>query len=201
MGGGGQGHACMLYPPPPYIYSMPQSRWSADLLCYMCMLYIYVIKYVISMLYFTFSAHFKSNNNNLETQNGGVGVRLLVQVLEHRRFVKISNLRVLWIIVQIFEWIYVKNEIMMMETHFCFKFYLFFNEHQSRAFNAKSYTYRLHTTNSMSKIGVGAGDHGGTFCLWAIWKSYSKIYKINQIEEAKVECSSSFCTQFWQQKF
>ena len=48
----------------------------------------------------------------------GVGVRLLVKVFKRLKFVKISNLRVLWIIVQIFEWTYLQNET-LMETHLC----------------------------------------------------------------------------------
>ena len=46
----------------------------------------------------TFSTHFKANDNKLETQNGGGGgVRLLVKMLKRGKFVKMSNLRVLWI--------------------------------------------------------------------------------------------------------
>ena len=47
----------------------------------------------------TFSTHSKANYNQLETQNRGGGVGLLVRAFKTPKFVKMSNLRVLWIMV------------------------------------------------------------------------------------------------------
>ena len=67
----------------------------------------------------TFSTHSKANYNKLETQNGGGGSGSFGEsVLNALKFVKMSNLRVLWIMVHLFELINLQNQT-LMKTHFC----------------------------------------------------------------------------------
>ena len=66
----------------------------------------------------TFSTHSKANYNKLETQNGGGECVFLWERLKRLKFVKMSNLRILWIMVHLFELINLQNET-LMKTHFC----------------------------------------------------------------------------------
>ena len=67
----------------------------------------------------TFSTHSKANYNQLETQNRGGGEWVFWwERLKRLKFVKMSNLRVLWIMVHLFELINLQNET-LMKTHFC----------------------------------------------------------------------------------
>ena len=41
--------------------------------------------------------------------------------------------------------------------------------------------HRLFTTNLILKESLEVSEHGGTICLWSIWRTCSKFHKISQI--------------------